>query len=259
MRFAEADWHTIGGTSAGKALHLAELGVPVRLRTIVGDDEVGTVLTAALSAIPGIELLAAVAHGPSERHLNLMDKQGGRVSLYLSTPGLLGEADATATAALDALRSARAAVLDLAPLSVPLLTVARSTGVPVWTDIHDYDGAASFHQPFIDAADYVFMNADKIADPVAFARQRVAAGTRLVVCTLGADGAFAVDEHGVEHRVPAANVDQIIDTNGAGDAFFAGFLAATLAGSDTSTALASGATQARTALGTRHISTLLDG
>lgn len=258
MQFAEATWHTVGGTSAGKALHLAELGVPVRLRTILGDDDAGEHLLATLGAVDGIELLAAIAPGPSERHLNLMDPHGGRVSIYLSTPGLVGEADATAAASLSALRSARAAVLDLAPLSVPLLAVATSAGVPVWTDIHDYDGQASFHQPFIDAADCVFMNADKIGDPLTFARALSAAGTRLVVCTLGAEGALAVDEKGIEHHVAAVPVAQIVDTNGAGDAFFAGFLAATLSGSSTSDALAAAATQAVRALGTRHLSPLLE-
>ena len=36
-----AEWHheAIGGTSAGKALNLARLGVPVTLVTVVGDDE----------------------------------------------------------------------------------------------------------------------------------------------------------------------------------------------------------------------------
>jgi hypothetical protein len=35
MQFAESAWHTVGGTSAGKAAHLAALGVPtVRRRTV---------------------------------------------------------------------------------------------------------------------------------------------------------------------------------------------------------------------------------
>jgi acarbose 7IV-phosphotransferase len=38
MQFAEDSWETLGGTSAGKALHLAELGIDVRLHTLLGDD-----------------------------------------------------------------------------------------------------------------------------------------------------------------------------------------------------------------------------
>lgn len=257
MQFVDADWHTVGGTSAGKALHLAELGVPLTLGTALGDDAAGDRLRSLLGGVAGIELLAATVPGPSERHLNLMDRTGGRVSLYLSTPGAPSQADATA--AREALRSASVAVLDLAESSVPLLADARSAGVPVWTDIHDYDGRAAFHRPFIDAATAVFMNADRIGDPLAFARSLVAGGATLVVCTLGADGAVAVDEHGVEHRVAAAAVPSIIDTNGAGDAFFAGVLAASLARPhDVPAALAAGAAQATRALGSRHLSPVLD-
>lgn len=257
MQFASADWHTVGGTSAGKAMHLAELGVPLTLRTVVGDDTAGDRLRALLGGIDGIDLLAATVPGQSERHLNLMDGDGGRVSLYLSTPGAPSQADAAAAG--DALRSARIAVLDLAESSVPLLAEATAAGVPVWTDIHDYDGRAAFHRPFIDAASAVFMNADKIGDPLAFAGSLVAGGATLVVCTLGADGAVAVDENGVVHRVAAAAVPRIVDTNGAGDAFFAGFLAASLARpNDVPSALAAGAAQASRALGSRHLSPLLD-
>ncbi|SDR72332.1 carbohydrate kinase family protein [Microterricola viridarii] len=263
MQFAEADWHTVGGTSAGKALHLAELGVPVALHTLLGEDADGAHLRALLGAVPGIELIATTVPGQSERHLNLMDPRGGRVSLYLSSPAAPGSADAAAprirTAQQSALRSAEAAVLDLAPLGIPLLAEAREAGVPVWTDIHDYDGSASFHQPFIDAASFVFMNADKIGDPLPFARQRIAAGSRLVVCTLGADGAVAVDENGEVHRVEAVPVPTIVDTNGAGDAFFAGYLAASLGGAGVADALTAAARQAARALGTRHLSPLLDG
>ncbi|MFF3602009.1 carbohydrate kinase family protein [Kitasatospora indigofera] len=257
MQFADADWHTVGGTSAGKALHLAALGVPLTLRTVLGDDAAGDRLRSLLGGIDGIQLLAATVPGQSERHLNLMDRTGGRVSLYLSTPGAPGQSDAAAAG--EALRSARVAVLDLAEPSVPLLAEARAAGVPVWTDIHDYDGRSAFHRPFIDAASAVFMNADRIGDPLAFARSLVAGGATLVVCTLGADGAVAVDENGAEHRVAAVAVPRIVDTNGAGDAFFAGFLTASLARpGDVPAALAAGARQAACALGSRHLSPLLD-
>jgi sugar/nucleoside kinase (ribokinase family) len=129
----------------------------------------------------------------------------------------------------------------------------------VWTDVHDYDGEARFHRPFLDVASHVFMNADRVDDPVAFARAQVARGTESVVCTLGADGALAVDSSGQVSRVAATPVAAVLDTNGAGDAFAAGFLAATLDGEAVPAALQAGAAQAASALGTRHLSPLLDG
>ena len=103
----------------------------------------------------------------------------------------------------------------------------------------------------------MFCNADRLADPVAFLRSRILAGASLAVCTLGAEGAVAIDADGVEHRVAAVPVD-VVDTNGAGDAFLAGVLDARLSGADVPSALRAGARTASGVLGTRHLHPLLD-
>jgi sugar/nucleoside kinase (ribokinase family) len=149
-------------------------------------------------------------------------------------------------------------VLDLAPLSLGLIPAARATGRPIWTDIHDYDGDADFHRPFIEAAEAIFMNADGLGgDPLPFMERCIRGGASLVVCTLGADGAVAVDARMQQHRVAAEPVD-VLDTNGAGDAFMAGVLHATLAGAELSEALRAGAGRAASVLTTRHLHPSLD-
>ncbi|NLF03674.1 MAG: carbohydrate kinase family protein [Actinomycetales bacterium] len=254
MVFARGSHATVGGTSAGKALHLVELGVDVALATVLGDDDEGRRVESALRGA-GVPLLLERAT-PTERHLNLMAADGGRVSIYLTTPP---EPEPGALdAALAAMPGARALVLDLSPRAAALLPAARATGVPIWTDLHDYDGASGFHAPFREAADYVFCNADKLADPVAFLHAAVAGGARVAVCTLGADGAVAVDATLGELRVAAVPVPRVVDVNGAGDGFAAGFLAATLEGADTAAALRAGARQAARALASAHLSPLLD-
>jgi sugar/nucleoside kinase (ribokinase family) len=74
-------------------------------------------------------------------------------------------------------------------------------------------------------------------------RDRAAAGAQIVVVTRGADGATAVTRSGQVH-VPSAPVEHIVDTNGAGDAFFAGFLLAHLGGAPLDQALRAGHAQA---------------
>jgi hypothetical protein len=65
---------------------------------------------------------------------------------------------------------------------------------------------------------------------------------------MGAQGAVAVDRDHQEWRVEAAPVDLVVDTNGAGDAFFAGTLHATLDGAELIEALRAGTRQAVRAL-----------
>src|SRR5690606_22768560 len=116
MTFARGDYSTVGGTSAGKALHLVDLGRDVELATVLGTDNAGHRVESALRAA-GIPLLLERT-GPTERHLNLMAPDGGRVSVYLSVP------DEPAPGALDAvvtaMSGARALVLDLAPRAARL-------------------------------------------------------------------------------------------------------------------------------------------
>ncbi|MFD4421928.1 carbohydrate kinase family protein [Agromyces sp. NPDC058484] len=254
MQFALGDWETVGGTSAGKALGLAGLGRRAVLHTLLGSDEAGERVRALLTAA-GVELIATDG-GRTERHLNLMTPAGERVSLYLATPD--DRDDDPPREVVDAMTDAAAIVLDLAPLSRRLIPSARVTGRPIWTDIHDYDGEADFHRPFIEAADAIFMNADRIGDdPLPFMERCIEGGASLVVCTLGAEGAVAVDERMSRHHVAAEPVE-VLDTNGAGDAFMAGVLDATLAGSPLPDALRAGARHAASVLTTRHLHPNLD-
>jgi len=241
-----ASGHTtaIGGTSAGKALHLALLGVRVTLRTLVGTDALAEKILSRLDR-GGIEVLAETTSGSSEQHLNLMTPAGERLSIYLEVPVLDHEHHAERTR--EALGSCDVAVIDLAEHSRPLLAEARRLGVEVWCDLHDYDGRSAFHQEFVDTADVLFLNDDGLSDPLAFMQARVRAGTRMVVCTQGADGASAVTVDGALH-VPAAPVHDILDTNGAGDAFLSGFLSSHLAGRELARCMDDGHAQAASAL-----------
>lgn len=253
MQFAEDSWETVGGTSAGKALSLTALGRPTLLYALSAADEPGERVRGALGRA-GVNALWGQGD-VTERHLNLMTRRGGRVSLYLASPSATDGSDDAAL--VEAMREADAIVLDLAAEPLRLLPAASATGRPIWVDVHDYDGEAEFHRPFLDAADAVFCNADRLPDPLAFLQDRIARGAMLAVCTLGAEGAVAVDAEGVVHRAAAVPV-AVVDTNGAGDAFLAGVLDAHLSGRSVPEALEAGARSASTVLSTRHLHPLLD-
>ena len=254
MVLASGHHYGVGGTSAGKALHLAELRRPVSLHTVVGSDPLADLLEQTLSGV-GIAAHARRALGPSEQHLNLMDADGRRVSIYLELPAEPTDPDPVPLVT-DA-SSARALVMDLSTASRHLLPAVGGLGVPLWTDVHDYDGVTDFQRPFVDAASYVFCAGDRLGSPLDFLRTVTARGAHLAVCTMGADGALAVDHSQRTYHVPAHPVAHIVDTNGAGDGFFAGCLDAVLDGSPVQDALDAGARQAARALSTVHLSPLL--
>lgn len=253
--FASASWATLGGTSAGKALHLADLGVGVTLATVLGSDAEAQLIRDALSH-DRVRMVAEEVDGPSERHLNLM-AGADRLSIYLSVPGQpVGPLPHEARAAI---AGADHVVLDLSTRSGDAIALVRSGGATVWTDLHDYDGESAFHRPFRDAADVVFMSDDAVGDPRALMSRMMDEGKRLVVCTLGARGALALDHDGW-HRVDAEPAT-VVDTNGAGDAFLAGFLCETLEPRPEEggvvRALRAGARQSVRALGSRGLSPLV--
>jgi len=161
MQFARRSWQTLGGTSAGKALHLADLGISVRLCSPLGADDDGGLVRGALTKA-GVTF-EAIASERTERHVNLMTDSGGRVSIYVSVPSTPAEVDLEAAGALVA--AADLAVIDLSELGVLLLERDEVRQTPLWVDLHDYSGSSSFHEPFLRAADDVFMNDDRTGDP----------------------------------------------------------------------------------------------
>lgn len=254
--FAKGAVRTLGGTSAGKALHLADLGAPVTLVTAVGDDpEAELVLRALSRAGDRLEVLAHRAPGPTEQHLNLMTDAGERLSVYLAVPAEPARPDDAGVA--DRLAAADHVVLDLSAGSLELLDAARAGGAELWTDLHDYDGVSEFHRPFSEACSHVFLNDDGTDDHPALMRALLDRGATTVVCTRGAQGAVALTRDGWA-ECPAEPAD-VVDTNGAGDAFFAGFLAAHRTGAGTGECLRAGARQAVRALGSPHLGPLLGG
>ncbi|WP_084078109.1 carbohydrate kinase family protein [Demequina sp. NBRC 110057] len=252
MRFARhASW-TVGGTSAGKALHLLDLGADVTLVTPLARDDNGRRLRTALvdTGLDTVVLDADV----TESHTNLMTPEGGRVSLYTAAPGPPTASDIAAAIARFA--DADALVIDMSPVGLAVLPAARAIGLPLWTDVHDWDGRESYHLPFAQAGSTVLLNDDGPGDTRAIMADAVAGHATLAIRTLGADGAEALTRDGAITTVPATACE-VVDTNGAGDAFAAGALMAQLAGESVRGQLTAGAHQAVRALTSRHLSPLL--
>ena len=126
---ASGSHRTVGGTSAGKALNLAALGVDVTLSTVLGEDAEAELVRAALDAAGVVTLARTVADG-TEQHVNLMDAHGGRLSIYANLPATQGISPSDAVR--EAVAEADVVVVDLADHSRPVLGAgarARGPGV----------------------------------------------------------------------------------------------------------------------------------
>jgi sugar/nucleoside kinase (ribokinase family) len=214
--------HTVGGTGAGKALHLARLGVRTRLHALLGEDHAGERVRAAL-ADAGVELTWWPDPAGTERHLNLMDPHGERVSIFLdhSSP----DPAVPAEDLLEHCRGADAVFVSLVPYARRLLPLLPGHGTPVWADLHDWDGENPYHRDWVRASTHLFLSDVRLPDADRVARtlaEDEAAPKELVVLTRGARGATAYLPGEAPLEVPPRPAGEVVDTNGAGDAFGVG-------------------------------------
>jgi acarbose 7IV-phosphotransferase len=212
-------WHeTVGSSGAGKALNLARLGVPVTLHCLLGDDEPGRRIRAALEAA-GVIVDAIDDPTGTARHVNLMDPDGRRMSFLLHVGDPTARYDPRQVEELVAAADqVLVAIVDQARVVLP---IARRLGRPTWTDLHATTGDRAWDRDF-EQADRVFFSGEQLPDPRPLMTRLHDAGRDLVVCTRGADGAVALTSDGRWLEIPAEPVDTVVDTNGAGDAFLAG-------------------------------------
>jgi sugar/nucleoside kinase (ribokinase family) len=212
-------WHeTVGSSGAGKALNLGRLGVEVTLHCLLGTDEAGVRVRAALETA-GVTVDAVDDPTGTARHVNLMDPDGRRMSFMLHTGDRTARFDpdhiTTVVAAADEV------LVAIADQARDVLPIARRLGRRTWTDLHGTDGERAWERDFW-SADRVFFSGERLPDPQPFMRRLHETGRELIVCTLGAEGAIAVTADGRWLEIPAERVETVVDTNGAGDAFLAG-------------------------------------
>lgn len=236
--FTQGSHDTVGSSGAGKALNMSYLGADVTLWGLLGDDDPGRRVRDFIEP-RGINLITAVDPLGTMRHINLMNNAGERISIYANSGSHEFRVDVDAVATqLQVADVASVTIMNYCRQFLPLL---RDLGKPVSVDIHDYDGVNPYHEEFIEAADYLFMSSVLLPEWRAFLEERVAAGSKVVVCTHGEAGASGLTADSGWVDVPSAPAAEVVDTNGAGDGFYAGFMTSWLRVQDLGEALRQGA------------------
>ncbi len=222
----QAPFHeATGSTGAGKALCLTRLGAPNTLYSILGDDIYGDQIIQHLKN-ENVDFIFDIDPKGTERHFNIMDAQGSRISIFITQSSEFP--DVNLNLIEDTIRQSDIIVLNIIAYCKQFIPVLARYNKPVWTDLHDYNEGNIYHQPFIEASDYIFLSSDNLVDYKQTMHNLILQGKELVVCTHGKRGATALTKVGEWIEEPALSGFAIVDTNGAGDNFFAGFLYAYL-------------------------------
>lgn len=243
--FARGSHTTVGSSGAGKAMNLRSLGAETTLWGAIGQDEAGRKIVQFLDEW-GIRFIPTNDPAGTMRHINLMDAAGDRISIF-ATAGS-PDIDIDLEPLIPVIEAADVVTVTIMSYCRRFLPLLRGLGKDIWIDIHDYDGRNTYHREFIEAADYLFMSSQAHVEWRSFLEERIATGATAAVATHGADGASGITPGDGWIDIPAMPPVEIVDTNGAGDAFFAGFAVAWSAGTGLRGSLEAGAEHAALAI-----------
>ncbi|MEJ8638693.1 MULTISPECIES: carbohydrate kinase family protein [Streptomyces] len=223
-----------GHTGGNVALGCRALGLNVTLLDYIGDDWPGRQVRERLAA-GDVAFEALISPAGTRRAVNLVDPSGHRMSFYDGRDP--ADLRMPRDAYLPHLRRARHVHLSIVNFARFLFDDIEELGVPVSTDLHDWDGLADHQREFALRADLVFLSAAGAGERIASVMREILRDGRAqaVVATAGAGGSYLLTRDGssTPRPVPAvAPPGRVVDSNGAGDAYVSGFLYGRLGGRD---------------------------
>jgi sugar/nucleoside kinase (ribokinase family) len=210
----------VGSTGTGKAANLCHLGFNTTLHILFGDDRYGEAIKNFFADKP-VKLLHDIDPTGTERHVNLMDKEGRRISIFVNCTSEEPELDYSKLE--PEIIAADIVILNIVNYARNFIPLLRKHKKEVWTDLHDYTDDNSYHQDFIDCADYILLSSDNLGDYKSTMKNLIK-GKKLVVCTHGKKGATALTDKNEWFESNIIKSFKLVDSNGAGDSFFSGFL-----------------------------------
>ncbi|MFJ4918988.1 carbohydrate kinase family protein [Streptomyces sp. NPDC088725] len=223
-----------GHTGGNVALGLTALGLSVKFLDFIGDDWTGEQVRDRLTE-GGVDFETLISPAGTRRAVNLVDRTGRRMSFHdaRDPEGLRMPREFY----LPHLRRTRHVHLSITDFARFLYDDIAELGVPVSTDLHDWDGLTDHHREFALRSDLVFLSASGASGRIASVMREILREGRAeaVIATAGAGGSYLMEREGsrtprpIQATVPPGPV---VDSNGAGDAYLCGFLYGRLAGRD---------------------------
>lgn len=215
--FPKVSYSTPGSTGLGKALAFKKLGYVVDFVAVIGKDYFGQIIEDTLSDA-GVKFYPIYRH-ITERHTNIHNKMGERISIFTSIPEYN---EINPNDFEDLIVKADIVSLNIKSYCKAFIPLLKKHSKPIYCDIHDYDGIEEYHKDFINNSDFILMSSDRMNSYQELMKKFLKEGKKWVVCTHANKGSSVLtDEEFVS--IPGSNI-KIVDTNGAGDNFFVGFV-----------------------------------
>lgn len=216
----------VAHTGNGVALASLALGRSVKLIDFIGEDREAEMIHARY-AQRGLDFSWLVHPSGTRRSVNLVEPGGRRLSLYDGRhPEDLSMPRAFYSPWLERTRHVH---LSIMPWARELYDDIDQLGLTVSTDLHDWDGRAAYYHDFAYRSDIVFMSAANLKGRVEQTMREVLHRGRasVVVAMDGNEGSHAIarEDGRLVHMGCAGLGQPIVDSNGAGDAYVAAFLA----------------------------------
>jgi len=229
--FAKSNTKTIGSTGSGKALTLHQLGADVVLHGLIGDDEEGKLVRSFFETqhCPAIWDMDPLG---TPTHLNLMDDVGGRISIFTNSGTFEPKLDEIRIE--EEIRKADIVVLNIINYTRRFIPLLLELKKEVWVDLHDYDGVNPYHLDYVKIADALFLSKDHFQEDLL--RTLLQYKAKFVVMTDGANGSVYLNQNNLKIKQAAIQAN-LVDANGAGDAFFSAYLYAYMHRSDVQSCL----------------------
>lgn len=232
----------VAHTGNGVALGLLALGHRPLLIDFIGDDPQAELILARYRE-RALEFDYLVHESGTRRSVNLVEPGGRRLSLYdgrhpetLRMPRPFY---------LPRMQGCEHLHVSIVPWASELYDDAQALGLPVSTDLHDWDGRNPYYHPFAYRSDLVFLSAAVLGEGVSEVMRSIMreGRARVVVATDGARGSYSLErgDATIRHTACAGLDAPVLDSNGAGDAFSSAFLHAWFEGEPVAACMRTGA------------------